>query len=55
MNYNLHADSMLQNQYNFSEQNSSLTKHLAKKCRPVGLPSQQGIDNNKDQRDRECL
>jgi hypothetical protein len=45
MNYNLHAGIMKPSRHKFFEQNPCLMKIWAKKCRPLGLPSQQGIDN----------
>jgi hypothetical protein len=38
------------------KQNPSLINILAKKCRQLGMPSQQleGIDHKRDKRDREC-
>ncbi len=55
MNNNLQAGSMKQSRYNIFEQNPCLMKNSAKKCRALGLPSQQDINNKWDERDRECL
>ncbi len=51
---NLYTDSMLQSRHNFFEQNRLLMKISAKKCGTLGLPSQQGIDNKRDETDGEC-
>jgi hypothetical protein len=45
MNYNLHAGSMKPSRHKNFKQNSCLMKISAKTCRPLGLPSQEGIDN----------
>jgi hypothetical protein len=55
MDYNPNSGGMKQSRHNIFEQNAHLIKNLAKKCRPLGLPSQQGVDNNRDERGRECL
>jgi hypothetical protein len=44
MTCNLHAGSMKPSRHNIFEQNSCLMKISVKKCCPLGLPSQQGID-----------
>ncbi len=48
MDYNLHVGSMQQIQHKSFEQNPCLINILAKKCRPLGMPSQQGIDHKRD-------
>ncbi len=53
MLYNLHTDSMQQSRHNFFEQNRLLMKISAKNGRALGSPSQQGIDNKRDESDRE--
>jgi hypothetical protein len=53
MNSNLHADSMQQRRRNVFKQNHLLMNSLAKKCHPLGVPSQQGVDNNIDEMDRD--
>ena len=54
MFFNLHTDSMQQSRHNFFEQNHFLMKISAKNCRTLGSPSQQGIDNNRDETVGEC-
>ena len=44
---------MQQSIYNFLKQNRLLMKISAKYCRTLGSPSQQGIDNKRDESDRE--
>ncbi len=48
MNYNLHVDSIQQIRQKNFEQNPCLINILAKKCGPLGMPSQQGIDHKRD-------
>ncbi len=55
MNYNQNSGGMKQSRHNIFEQNAHLIKNSAKKCRPLGLPSQQGVDNNRDERGRESV
>ncbi len=50
----LYTDSMQQSRHIFSWQNRLLMKISAKNCRLLGSPSQQGIDNKRDESDREC-
>ena len=52
---NLYTDSMQQSRHNFFEQNRLLMKISAKNCRALGSPSQQGIDNNRNESDRERI
>jgi hypothetical protein len=51
----LHAGSMQHSRHNVFKEDDLLMKILAKKCHPLGLPPQQGIDNKRDERDRECF
>jgi hypothetical protein len=44
--------SMQQIRHKSFEQNPCLINISAKKCRPLGMPSQQGIDHKRDKRDR---
>ncbi len=53
MDYNLHVDSMQRIRHKSFEQNPCLINILAKKCRPLGMPSQEGIGHKRDERDRE--
>jgi hypothetical protein len=53
MSFNLHAGSMKKSRYNNFEQHPLLTKISAKKCCPLGSPSQQGDDKKREERDRE--
>jgi hypothetical protein len=54
MDYNLHVDSMQQIQHKSFEQNPYLLNISVKKCRQLGMPTQQGIDHKRDKRYREC-
>jgi hypothetical protein len=55
MSYNLHAGSMKQSRHNILKQNPGFMKNSAKKCRPLCLPSQHGMDNKWDERVSKCL
>ncbi len=55
MKYNPNSGCMNQSRHNIFKQNAHLIKKLAKKCHPLGLPSQQSVDNNRVERGRECI
>jgi hypothetical protein len=55
MDSNQHTDSMQQRRYNHFEQNHLLMKILVEKCRPLGLPSQQGTKKKRvDSSVKDC-
>jgi len=54
MDSNLLEYSMQQDRHIFFTQNSALMKHSMKKCRPLGLHSQQGIDYKRYENNKKC-
>ncbi len=53
MSSHLHADSMQQKKTQKFRVESLFNESFGEKVSPIGLPSQQGIDNKRDERDRE--
>jgi hypothetical protein len=54
MDLNLLKYNMQQDGHKFFMQNSALMKYLRKKCSPLGLHSQQGIDYKRYERNEKC-
>ncbi len=55
MGSNLHAGSMQQSRHNLFLAGSLLNEKIGEKVSLIGLPSQQGIDNKSDDRDRVVI